>query len=285
MKIIISRKGFDSGYGGVPSPVFPGGGILSLPIPSRFGVPVGNCMFRDENVGDIVRALTRRRHGPDTLVHLDPDLERGSVARTGEWVPAFGQVGAAQSHLRNQGVGAGDLFLFFGWFQPVKRVQGQWAYVPGSSSFHALFGWLQVQDAFDIAMTDPSKLPTGISHHPHVLHAQHMSGGANTVYTGRETLDLPGSRGIRGAGSLSKWTAATTLTASGCNRSTWSVPQWMAPRAGAAPLSYHGDPARWSSDGSQVLLRTVAKGQEFVLDTTDIPEARTWALRIIKEHQ
>jgi hypothetical protein len=33
MKVILSRKGFDSGYGGYPSPVLPDGTILSLPIP------------------------------------------------------------------------------------------------------------------------------------------------------------------------------------------------------------------------------------------------------------
>lgn len=33
MRIIISRKGFDSKYGGVPSPILPDGRLLSLPIP------------------------------------------------------------------------------------------------------------------------------------------------------------------------------------------------------------------------------------------------------------
>ena len=35
MKIILSRKGFDSGYGGCPNPILPDGTLLSLPIPSR----------------------------------------------------------------------------------------------------------------------------------------------------------------------------------------------------------------------------------------------------------
>ena len=34
MKIILSRKGFDSGYGGIASPVLPDGTLLSLPIPT-----------------------------------------------------------------------------------------------------------------------------------------------------------------------------------------------------------------------------------------------------------
>jgi hypothetical protein len=35
MKIILSRKGFDSSSGGVPSPIFSDGDMLSLPIPDR----------------------------------------------------------------------------------------------------------------------------------------------------------------------------------------------------------------------------------------------------------
>jgi hypothetical protein len=34
MKIILSRKGFDSAYGGYPSPILPSGEMVSLPIPS-----------------------------------------------------------------------------------------------------------------------------------------------------------------------------------------------------------------------------------------------------------
>jgi len=33
MKIILSRKGFDSTYGGFPSPIFEDGRMISLPIP------------------------------------------------------------------------------------------------------------------------------------------------------------------------------------------------------------------------------------------------------------
>ena len=33
-KIILSRKGFDSGCGGYPSPILPDGTIISLPIPA-----------------------------------------------------------------------------------------------------------------------------------------------------------------------------------------------------------------------------------------------------------
>ncbi len=35
MKVILSRKGFDSQYGGKPSPILPDGRLISLPIPSQ----------------------------------------------------------------------------------------------------------------------------------------------------------------------------------------------------------------------------------------------------------
>ncbi|MBA3801209.1 MAG: hypothetical protein H0X18_19410 [Geodermatophilaceae bacterium] len=35
MKLILSRKGFDSAAGGCPSPILEDGSMLSLPIPDR----------------------------------------------------------------------------------------------------------------------------------------------------------------------------------------------------------------------------------------------------------
>ena len=57
--------------------------------------------------------------------HLDPDLVPGTLPRPPDWLPAFGQDSAAASHLRNQGVSRGDLFLFFGWFRHTEEVEGQ----------------------------------------------------------------------------------------------------------------------------------------------------------------
>ena len=35
MKVILSRKGFDSANGGIASPIFEDGTMLSFPIPSK----------------------------------------------------------------------------------------------------------------------------------------------------------------------------------------------------------------------------------------------------------
>lgn len=58
------------------------------------------------------------------------------------------------------------------------------------------------------------------------------------------------------------------LTAPGASPSRWFVPSWMHPDAGHATLTYHGDRKRWQpGDEKGCLLASVAKGQEFVLNT------------------
>ena len=58
----------------------------------------------------------------------------------------FGQVGAAEKHLENRGVGAGDVFLFFGLFRNVEKSAGRWTYVRGALPVHVIFGWLQIAE-------------------------------------------------------------------------------------------------------------------------------------------
>ena len=49
MKIILSRKGFDSSNGRIPSPILPDGTLLSLPIPGKFD----NLSFDDLNYNGV----------------------------------------------------------------------------------------------------------------------------------------------------------------------------------------------------------------------------------------
>ena len=131
MRIILSRKGFDSANGGVPSPIFPSGEMRSLPIPqrnpSRLHIPIRydqiSCDSRP--LAGIVSELTKARIAPEAPAHLDPDLDALSLPRQSGWRPLFGQRGVAERLLRHQGVQAGDVFLFFGWFRRVEQVAGR----------------------------------------------------------------------------------------------------------------------------------------------------------------
>ncbi len=49
---------------------------------------------------------------------------------------------AAQAVLEREGVGPGDLFLFFGWFRRVEVCGGVFRFVKGAPDVHVLWGWL-----------------------------------------------------------------------------------------------------------------------------------------------
>ena len=75
MRLIISRKGFDSASGGCPSPIFDDGTMCSLPIPDKeSGIPYSALRHNHLDLGEIVRDLTNGRKRQDYSAHLDPDL-------------------------------------------------------------------------------------------------------------------------------------------------------------------------------------------------------------------
>src|SRR5690349_16868847 len=140
MKIILSRKGFDSGTGKVASPILPSGETCSLPIPEskpdKRSRLYGEITAGASHLGDIVVGLTGGKIGWDDPVHLDPDLSFESIPRLAGWRPVFGQSGAAESHLRRMGVGEGDVFVFYGWFRQVECIGGRYRYMRGARDLH-----------------------------------------------------------------------------------------------------------------------------------------------------
>ena len=284
MKIVFSRKGFDSQYGRVPSPIFPDGTALSLPIPDR-SAPTRfvDVRWRDQSLAPIVECLSKGRIRGDYACHLDPDLRADALERSSDWRPAFGQVGAAQSHLARQGVGRGDLFLYFGWFRPVElRGDCKWRYVAKARAVHRLFGWLQVADVVSISdPADARSLRPWLSAHPH-LHGGPWPSN-NTVYVATETLNVEGLTDRSGGGLFDGRGDGLTLTAPGAaNRSEWRLPGWFWPTGVSPTLSYHADAGRWWRSGPWVHLNTVGRGQEFVFDARGIPEARAWLRNLFR---
>lgn len=117
MKIILSRKGFDSSAGGASSPILPDGTLLSLPIPDTSRTSNIRCEDIRANgvsIGIVVEDLTKQKITRRDFAHLDPDLRASAYPRLPDWRPLFGQSDQSQTHLKNEGVTVGDLFLFFG---------------------------------------------------------------------------------------------------------------------------------------------------------------------------
>ncbi len=285
MRLILSRKGFDSASGGCASPILPGGRLVSLPIPSkRATVTYRELAAEHFSMADLVRDLTKGRYGPRDGAHLDPDLSPSSSARLPGWRPAFGQAEGQQTYLARQGIGAGDLFLFFGWFREVEQAAGRWRYRRGAPNLHVLFGWLQVGDLVDVVADRDGGLRRypGLARHPHFA----SDAAPNVIYVGADRLRVAGAAPNRlvGAGPFPDLHEDLVLTESGRSRSRWRLPRWFHPESGRRPLTCHEDPARWSRDAGGTLVRSVPRGQEFVLHASDYPEAASWARGLVMRH-
>ncbi len=274
MKLILSRKGFDSSAGQRPSPIFPDDTMVSLPIPDKastiaYSDITGN---RHASIGELVRDLATipQTHG----AHLDPDLSADSIPRMRGWRPLFGQMGSAEKHLENNGIGAGDVFLFFGLFRRIDKSASGWRFVPGCRPVHVVFGWFQVAERVAVSRW-PSK-ESWAFYHPHFRREPDPT---NVVYLATQRFALPevDSSAIPGAGTFLRYTPQLQLTAPQCNRpSLWLLPGWLHPNAHTSVLTYHADPARWKACKAGVLLTSASRGQEFVLDCDDYPEAINW---------
>ncbi|MBX9667778.1 MAG: hypothetical protein K2X93_09180 [Candidatus Obscuribacterales bacterium] len=280
MKLVISRKGVDSRSGGIPSPIMPDGTLVPLPIPSRYG-PKGydhvsvNGFHLGPLVGDLAGARMKRHY----LCHLDPDLDPKSCDRPRGWRPAFGQLEAAQKHLESHDVGPGDLFLFFGWFRAVEQSGGKWRYIPKSPNLHIIYGWLAVNER--ILLTDEAACDKRLkpwAEHPH-LHMLDRS--QNCLYLGAHQLPLA-TLEQEGAGLFRVVTDTRVLTdQSQSNRSRWKLPGWFHPKNGTS-LSYHEDAGRWTPQGENCLLNSVARGQEFVLKNAAPEKVNDWLTSIFE---
>ncbi|WP_432472873.1 hypothetical protein [Amphritea sp. HPY] len=288
MKLILSRKGFDTSAGGVPSPILPDGSLISLPIPdggSQIRYRDLQCQVikqnlkQNLNIGTLVKQLSRNRITGVQGAHLDPDLIYDSYPRSPGWQPVLGQTGSAQGHLRKQGVGEGDLFLFFGLFREAEKQGQKWRFVPGSTAKHLLWGWLQIGEilAVDSLQKD---IPPWLSYHPH-MHG--LPDANNTLYIGRDQLSINSAlTAIPGSGVFSHYSDQLCLTDPGSRLpSQWRLPGWFYPED-RAPLSYHAKMERWGRDREDTLLRCAARGQEFVLDAGEYPESISWIRDLVE---
>lgn len=280
MKIILSRKGYDSSTGGCPSPIFPDGGVTSLPI---YGI--GSSKTYQEVhcaqgcLGTLVESLRGSRARGHEPVHLDPDLDVISLPRVDGWRPAFGQAGTAQAHLENERVGSGDLFLFYGWFRPVASDgNGGWRWASPRRDIHVIFGWLQVAEVLDVdgqGVADILRDRPWLQDHPHLHVPAGEAWGRNVIYVAADTLRLPDANGcmLSGGGVNRRLSERAVLTDSASpNRSLWRLPSWFVGGHGRNRLSCNPNQNKWRRDGSDILLQSV-RPQEQVLDLGPAPEA------------
>ena len=297
MKLILSRKGFDSGEnsGGCASPIFCDGSMFSLPIPdnSDFWITYDDLRHPQADIGELVQDLThtyakkfvKSTHG----AHLDPHINLATYAPNvapEEWRGLLGQARAAQSHLHNQGVGEGDLFLFFGLYRPVAWTDDGWRYT-NCPERHVLWGWLQIGETLKVAHAmETGDHPSWVKYHPH-WQDYGKENPRNTIYMAQRELDLGNAVEAPGFGVFPQFDERLLLTNPDEARVTrWRLPPWFHPSADKKMLSWHGNNrGRWTPepDAKYAYLNSQSRGQEFVLDCDHYPEAIGWARDLIRD--
>lgn len=268
MKFIFSRKGFDSENGGTASPVMPDGAMISMPIPSNNNMKFEDISYNGRTYMDIWQDLKPNEFNYFENCHLDPDLRnigKESPVDSLVWRPAFGQADAAESHLENQGIGIGDVFLFFGWFRQTEEKDGVLKYKKGSKDAHMMYGYLQIGEI--VRGKDFSKYPW----HPHAEQYLGDDCSNNTLYVAADKLIIDGvDTGLPGAGTF-KYSDEIVLTMPGQTKSRWQLPDFFK----NVSISCHSA----SCFKPEGYFQTVRIGQEFVI--SESKEVTEWAKGII----
>ena len=220
MKIILSRKGFDSSNGGIVSPIMEDGTLLSFPIPSDDRDHFEDLVYCGESYAKILRDLNYKENPKNPNCHVDPDLtiDRRKIKIEG-WRPIFGQISSSAIYLMNSvNVEVGDIFLFFGNYHKVQYSNGKYQYVKKTGDFYSdndlqvIWGYMQIGSI----VQDP-KEQRKYSWHPH-SRTDFTEDKSNVMFIASDTLSF--NKNMPGAGLL-RFREDRVLTAKNCNKATW----------------------------------------------------------------
>lgn len=220
MRVILSRKGFDSKNGGIPSPIFEDGTMMSFPIPSKLDNrdTYEQLCYMEESYKKILKDLNY--DGIETC-HVDPDLDqKRRKKKIDNWVPVFGQINSSARYLINIGVKEGDIFLFFGNFHNVCRMGEVYRYMRKTGDFYkdkdlqVIWGYLQVGK-----ILSTSEEQKELWWHPHSTEERRVN-PTNLIFVASETLSFDKTK--PGAGLL-LFDKKRVLTQENANKATWKM--------------------------------------------------------------
>lgn len=219
MKVILSRKGFDSENGGIPSAIMPNGDVVSFPIPSDDDFTYNDLEYNGITYGAILEDLCPE--GSFVSCHVDPDLDKSHWRHIPKnWRPAFGQIGSSSKYLtQTVGIKEGDVFLFFGWFHQVEQyILGGFSYASDKKDFykgndlHIIWGYLQVGEV----ISDPARIHREFYWHPHA--DSRRFDDSNILVVPRKNLSFNHAK--PGCGLL-PFSEKRVLTAPGRSKAYW----------------------------------------------------------------
>jgi hypothetical protein len=246
MKIILSRKGFDDQYGGKPSIILPDNTMISFPIPApedEFGYLATDIKYGEKDLSFYLDQLDIGNKFLGQKFHFDPWIQHN------HGLGVFGQSSAALSHLKNNNISKGDVFLFFGSFCKTSMKNERLTY-DNMHSFHAIWGYLKIDSIADLnSVGSVDQQFRDHVHYKNRNHPKYKSG--NSLYI---SMDF-GTFGFRDC---------LMLTKLGYKKSYWRLPSVFADKS----ITYH-DNVEKKVVGNFVEFNSVAKGQEFVIDNSD----------------
>lgn len=263
MKIIFSRKGFDSTAGGAASLIFPDGTLFSIPIPSSEDDNFySGLSFQYEGhpiqtiLNDVLGMRIKNNH---KIIDCNFTQEQQRCHHDPMWMPhanrlVLGQAAIAESHLQNQNVGTGDIFVFYGWFRKIEKIDGRWRYSPSSRDVQLIWSWMKIGDALDVgtqSKREQSKRDHSFLHlHPH------MADSPDSPYPGTNRVYISEKGGLLAYSNPRCLTDCINYR----GRSTWRLPRvFNQPQA----FTFLKD---FSLEGDDVIITYRGYGQEFVLD-------------------
>ena len=220
MRIILSRKGFDSANGGIVSPIMEDGTLISFPIPSDDKDKFDDLIYRGQPYSRILKDLNYKENPRYPNCHVDPDLtqERRKEQIDG-WCPIFGQISSSAIYLmENVKVKENDLFLFFGNYHKVECIDGKYRYIKRTGDFYSdndlqiIWGYMQIGKI----IKDPEEQKK-YNWHPHSIENR-VKEKSNVMFMATDKLSF--NENLPGAGVLT-FREDRVLTAKNCNKATW----------------------------------------------------------------
>ncbi|HBZ41630.1 MAG: hypothetical protein A2Y20_04075 [Firmicutes bacterium GWF2_51_9] len=244
------------------SQIIDGKVLLSFPIPfDKNETKYSELKYKGKNYFQIVKELKPTFNFEKC--HLDPDIYDNILEkRPDDWEACFGQEEAALTHLMNQKVKVGDVFLFFGWFIEVENVGSGYKYKRGASDKHVIFGYFQIS-----GIHDTSDEIAKYHWHPH---STTRPSKPNAIFTALEFLldtKLPGYGTFTYSEDLD-------LTRKGYSRSKWELPDCIKCKT----ISYHNEFSQKKDYFQSAMI-----GQEFVLDADQ--NIAQWLIDKVKKHR
>jgi len=282
VKIIFSRKGFDSSAGGCPSLIFPDGSLFSIPIPSSkddFFYSDLEFFYEGNSIQSILNDITGEKITNGSTYQCDYSLKSQRChydpmpIQNGVQI-VFGQAGGSESHLRKQHIEKGDIFLFYGWFKQVEKNKDSWQYKAGAKDIHLVWGWMSIGEM--INLDDLPQREMVHDQYPNLAGHPHLAPWRNS----------PNRIYLSGDSGLLSYSGKACL--SDCERyqgrSTWVLPICFNHPEAFTYLK------RFSPCGDQVTIQIPGRGQEFVLDlekfesSSDIAGVIDWVNELIQSN-